>query len=99
MSVSPNFKCHVFICESCQPSGLECAQYEEGEVSQWRKSLKKKLSEKFGKSDLRVNGAKCLGQCERGVSCVLYPQEKWLFDLRINQDDKIIEEIEKAMND
>jgi len=93
-------KCHVFICTNCK-SQEEQAQHVDKENTHDAKNLrdltKKKSKTLFGKS-VRINKSGCLGRCDEGVACVLYPSAKWLTELSSGDTDKVIEAIEKELD-
>jgi (2Fe-2S) ferredoxin len=93
------YKAHLFICtndrgpdgkrESCGPKGAQ----------QFRDQVKAACKAKgFAKGDVRINGAGCLDQCERGITAVLYPSGKWLLDLKPGDVEKVVAEVEKAVH-
>lgn len=94
--MDPKFTAHLFICtndrgpgakrESCRPKGAE----------ELREKVKNACREKnFPKGSVRVNGAGCLDQCERGTTAVLYPEGKWLLDLK--NDDASVNTLVQAV--
>ena len=85
-------KCHVFICTNCD--------YQEGLTTigpseELRNQVKELASQKWDKSNVRINKSGCLGKCKSGIAAVIYPQEKWITDLKLTDSVKVIEEIEK----
>ena len=50
-----------------------------------RQKIKDLCKEKYSAdlaSEIRVNSAGCLGQCERGIAAVMYPAGQWFYDLK-----------------
>ena len=67
---------HVFVCvnerDEKNPRGC-CSSKGSLEVMML---LKRTIKQK-GISDIRVNKSGCLGCCEKGISCVVYPDSEW----------------------
>jgi (2Fe-2S) ferredoxin len=80
----PKLKAHVFICTNERQNKASCAQ--KGSIS-LREELKKECLNLFGK-EVRINESGCLGQCEKGIACVIYPDSKWLFFLKNDEESK-----------
>ena len=70
------FRHHMFICSHERPpdASRECCAAKESLALM--KALKIAAKEK-GISGIRVQKSGCLGQCERGISCVVYPEGVW----------------------
>ena len=83
---------HCFICERCSfetplgPSRPDVAK-------EFRKSVKDKVKALSDDPKIRVNGSGCLGQCNEGISCVIYPGGDWTTNLRPGNEDLIVEKI------
>lgn len=67
---------HVFVCvnerDENNPRGC-CSSKGSLEVM----TLLKRIIKQKGISDIRVNKSGCLGCCEKGISCVVYPDSEW----------------------
>lgn len=88
-------KAHLFICTNKPDKDGKCGSKGSEEL---RAELKQRCKEAFGKNlDLRVNSSGCLGQCERGITAVLYPQGKWFFELNKKDGDILFEAVKEAM--
>lgn len=92
---------HVFVCvnerDLDNPKGC-CSTKDSLEIM----TKLKRITKKSGREDIRVNKAGCLGSCEKGVACVIYPEGTWY---TIPNNDEAINEIvnhilggEKASN-
>jgi (2Fe-2S) ferredoxin len=70
------FNRHMFFCaherDSDAPRGC-CAA--KGSLALMK--AVKTAAKAEGISNIRVQKAGCLGQCERGISCVVYPEGVW----------------------
>lgn len=98
-STKPDLKVHAFICTSCQHKKSDGTYTDPEQTSDLRNRVKKWANEKYGKAKIRVNSSGCLGQCEHGISCAIYPQNQWLLGLSPNDDQIIQDAIEKMMKD
>ncbi len=92
MSVKNNFKAHLFICTQTRADGESCGANLAG--AQALRDQIKKLCKAKWPTQVRVNSAGCLGQCEKGIAAVLYPSGKWYFHLTEQVIPKILEDIE-----
>jgi len=98
-STKSHLKVHAFICTSCQHKKPDGTYSDPEQTADLRNRIKKWAIEKFGKSQIRVNSSGCLGQCEHGISCAIYPQNKWLLGLSPQDDHKVQDVLEKLMKD
>ena len=88
------YKYHVFVCESCQyETDNGSSDPSLGKIL--RKNMSIKAKEMFPKGDVCVSGSGCLGQCENGISSVIYPKGQWIFDLRPGSEERILKELLK----
>ncbi|MGB0453547.1 MAG: (2Fe-2S) ferredoxin domain-containing protein [Bacteriovoracaceae bacterium] len=78
MTQKPNFQNHIFICTRCSYKGEDGEQTTPEQAQELRKTLKKEILEIHPKDKVRVNASGCLGQCDNGVSCVIYPEQTWI---------------------
>jgi (2Fe-2S) ferredoxin len=86
-------KKHVFVCvnerNERNPKGC-CASKDSLEImTQLKRTMKDK-----GIKDIRVNKSGCLGCCENGISCVIYPEGTWY---TIPNNEKSILEISESI--
>lgn len=92
--LKPEFKAHLFVCTNAPTVDGKCG-------SKNAESLRRKVKEQcaiqpWGKS-VRVNAAGCLGQCERGIAAVIYPQQIWHLDLKENETSTLFESMKTLM--
>ncbi|MGE4233948.1 MAG: ferredoxin [Bacteriovoracia bacterium] len=94
------YKAHLFICtndrtgaqqKDGKPPKGSCAQKGSLELRDKVKASCK------GKGEIRVNAAGCLGYCSKGIAAVLYPQEKWFFDLTSGDTEKLVSAVDEAL--
>ena len=86
------FQRHLFLCihDRGEDAGrASCAHRGSAEVA---KALKIKAYERGLKRIVRVNKAGCLDQCERGTTCVVYPEGTWYGGVTLDDVDEIVEE-------
>lgn len=93
MADSEGYKAHLFICTNSPEKSGKCGGKGAEDL---RKDLKERCKNAFGK-EVRVNSAGCLGYCERGIAAVIYPQEKWYFDLTKHDADFLFGKVCKQM--
>ena len=74
--IVPGFDRHMFFCaherDADSPRGC-CAAKESLALMKAVKTAAKAE----GIANIRVQKAGCLGECERGISCVVYPEGVW----------------------
>ena len=107
ISETPNFDAHVFICTherdakkvnptEPQPSKQKCCFASGG--AELRKLLKESCAQDSHlKKRVRINASGCLGQCENGIACVIYPKSEWHLNLQLSDVDFLRERIKKAL--
>lgn len=87
----PAFQCHLFVCcnqrEAGHPRGC-CG--EAG--SAVRDALKAELKRRGLTGAVRANEAGCLDQCECGPTLVVYPQQIWYGNVKVEDVPRIVEE-------
>jgi predicted metal-binding protein len=93
-----SYKLHYFVCETCSYCDENDVQCLSGTAKAFRKSLKEKAKGHFSKSEVRVNGSGCLGQCEHGIASVLYPRGEFRNNLRPGDEDQLIEWLKEKHN-
>ncbi len=92
----PYFKKHVFFClnqrnngeASCSQHNAEAAFMHAKQTIQ-NKNLSGDLSDV---GPVRINRSGCLGRCDEGPVCVVYPEGRWYQYVDTQDIDEIIEE-------
>lgn len=95
------YKAHLFICTNgtgLGPDGKgmpgKCgAKNAEGLWQQVKAEARKAP----WASEVRINKSGCLGQCERGIACVIYPQNEWHLDQTENSAADLLREVERII--
>jgi predicted metal-binding protein len=87
-------QCHLFICTNTRDDDEACGNKGSCEL---REKVKGLVKEK-GLQNIKVTKSGCLGFCSEGIAAVMYPQQKFITELK--QDDeqallKIIEDTQK----
>lgn|SRR5690606_8202616 len=85
-----DFKVHLFVCTNAPDRPGKCGHKGSEKL---RDELKKRCREAFGNCDVRVNASGCLGHCEEGITAVIYPQGKWFFHLKPEDNDRLFREV------
>ena len=70
------FEYHVFVCTNARESGSTKGSCAEKNSLELMTELKQRARE-FGIENIRVNKSGCLGVCEMGPACVIYPESTW----------------------
>ncbi len=86
------FKTHVFICTHEKVGKPSCGAKGSAQLRDELKAMTKGLGE-----GLRVNASGCLGQCEQGIACVIYPEGEWHLNLTVEDKSDLFSLIEKKM--
>ena len=81
MSDGHNLEAHVFVCTNAREGKKSCAGSGSLEL---REGIKKICQDpdRHWHGRVRINTAGCLGRCEKGVAAVIYPEGKWLENLK-----------------
>jgi (2Fe-2S) ferredoxin len=87
----PKFECHVFVCENERPAGHPrgCCAGRGSEAV--RLAMKDEISRRGLKGKVRANSAGCLDQCALGVTVVVYPQQVWYGNVKVEDVPEIFE--------
>jgi (2Fe-2S) ferredoxin len=90
--MSQFFQKHIFFCLNQRDNGADsCAKHNAQAVFDYTKKQvhAQGLS---GQGQVRVNRAGCLGRCESGPVCVVYPEGRWYQYVDQSDIDEIIEQ-------
>lgn len=79
-----DFKAHLFVCTNSPEKSDRCGSKNAEDL---RKRLKKRCGKEWGKA-VRINSSGCLGHCEEGIACVLYPQNQWFLNVSDREKDE-----------
>jgi predicted metal-binding protein len=91
------YKVHAFICTSCIYRKKDGTLSSSDQAQEFRKNVKAMAKERWGK-DVRVSGVGCLGNCEEGISSVIYPQGTLLIHNRPGDEKAVIDCISTQLN-
>lgn len=78
------YKKHVFVCTT----GKTCPLEGGVEVCD---ALRKEISERGLKQQIRINKSGCLDQCGNGPMVVVYPEQVWYAHLRPEDASELVE--------
>ena len=70
------FERHVFVCTNSRESGSAKGSCTEKNSLELMTYLKR-MARESGIENIRVNKSGCLGVCEMGPACVIYPESTW----------------------
>ena len=71
------YKRHVFFCLNTREKGEACcAQFAAQDAFELSKKFVKTL-DRNNQSEIRINRAGCLNQCDKGPVLVVYPEAVW----------------------
>jgi (2Fe-2S) ferredoxin len=87
----PTFQRHVFVCINERPADHPKGDCKSKGGAEVRDALKKALSARGIKSEVRANNAGCLDQCETGVTVVVYPEQVWYGHVTVADIDELVE--------
>lgn len=73
----PSYQRHVFVCVNERPPDNPKGSCKARGGVEVRDLLKKELSARGLKHQVRANNAGCLDECEHGVTLVVYPEQVW----------------------
>ncbi len=74
------FKQHVFVCTFERETGESCGK--KGSLDLMRRLKVWAKSHLSPDSNIRINPSGCLGQCEQGIACVIYPKGDWRLNVK-----------------
>jgi len=87
----PSLERHIFVCINERPAGHPkgCCKHKGGD--RVRDRFKKAVNAAGLRGKVRANNAGCLGQCEHGVTVVVYPEQVWYGHVTVDDVDEIVE--------
>jgi (2Fe-2S) ferredoxin len=85
------YKKHVFVCQNKREFNHEKCCGDIG--ASIRTNLKMKISQRKLNKKIRINKSGCLGKCSKGPCLVVYPDGEWLFNLKLEDCDKIVDKL------
>ncbi len=86
----PPFVRHIFVCTNERPAGHSRGCCVAKGSPAIRDALKAAVKKAGLGSDVRVNAAGCLDQCEHGVTVVVYPDAVWYGFVTLDDVDEIV---------
>ena len=89
--MSEKFEKHVFVCENIRDSSNKKSCGKVG--AQIRVVLKKGIKHRKLSDKIRINKSGCLGKCNQGPCVVVYPQSKWYYNTKLEESEKIIDQL------
>lgn len=92
-----HYKAHVFVCTHQKKNGQCCALSGGEELRRELKEWTKQNPE--WRKRIRINNSGCLDQCQNGIAIAIYPQNKWLLNLRPHNLEEVKKYITQLMED
>lgn len=84
------FEHQFFVCTNKRANGQDCASKGAEKLRDSLKAHFKGFKNPDGSAPrLRINASGCLGRCEEGIACVLYPSGEWFVDVVVDVADGI----------
>jgi (2Fe-2S) ferredoxin len=87
----PSFQRHVFVCVNERPADHPRGCCKAKGSPAVRDALKKALTARGIKAEIRANNAGCLDQCEHGITVVVYPEQVWYGHVTLADVDELVE--------
>lgn len=95
MARSTPYRAHVLVCVTQRPVGEPSCAHQGHAV---RAYLKEGVRAR-GLEGVRVSRTLCLGQCAHGPNVMIYPQDRWLTGVRVEDTDAILDELERSLEE
>lgn len=89
------YDCHLFICTNQPDNPKKCGSKN---AEQLRQEVKKACALKYGKK-VRVNASGCLGQCEKGIAAVIYPNSDWYLELSDQSTTELLSAVDQNIKE
>jgi (2Fe-2S) ferredoxin len=85
------YKKHIFFCTNQKSSGTGCGIFGGEELFAFAKMYLQSL-DSWGEGKFRASKSGCLGRCDYGPVCVVYPDGVWYTCIDENDVKEIIDE-------
>ncbi|MCX7611744.1 MAG: (2Fe-2S) ferredoxin domain-containing protein [Ignavibacterium sp.] len=85
------FEKHVFICNNSRPTGHPRGCCFDKGSKELIDEFKKKVAAATLNKKIRVNLSGCLDACEQGIAMVVYPEQVWYGNVKLEDIDEIIQ--------
>ena len=89
------YTCHIFVCVNHRTDERKACAHNKG--SEIRQKLKIEVRKRWSKDLVRVSQSGCLGVCEQGPNVMIYPQNKWYSNVKTEDVEKILSEVERLL--
>ena len=88
------YQCQIFVCTNdANGEKPSCGDHQGQEVF---RQLRQIAKDRKLHPQIRVAQAKCLGQCAKGVNIMVYPENTWYSDVRIEDVPQLAEKYIKV---
>jgi len=93
--MQPAHQAHLFICINGAGVPGKCGSKDSEKLFLKAKEIGR--TKNWGDS-VRINKSGCLGQCENGIACVIYPKGEWHLHQDSEAAPRLIEAVENILN-
>lgn len=91
------YVCHVFVCTNDRGGkSKSCADQDSPSI---RTHLKKEISKRGFKKQVRVSISGCMGLCGKGPNVMIYPQNIWFSGVSTEDTGEILSKIEELLSE
>lgn len=96
--MDPKFTAHLFVCTNDRGPGAKRESCGPKCGAQLRDAVKAACRERnFPAGSVRINGAGCLDQCEKGIAAVLYPEGSWFLGLKEGDVNMLVDAVAETV--
>ncbi|MBT4511913.1 MAG: (2Fe-2S) ferredoxin domain-containing protein [Chloroflexi bacterium] len=88
--------CHVFVCTNDRHG--EKRSCADGNSPAILDALKKEVSNRGWKKEVRVSQSGCFGLCGRGPNVIIYPQKIWFSEVSTNDVTGIVQKVQDVLD-
>ena len=85
------YKKHAFFCTNKKADGSGCGHLSN-ESSFGIAKMHLQATDMWGEGKVRVSKSGCLGRCDEGPVCVVYPDNVWYGNVTVDDVETIMEE-------
>ena len=91
------YVCHIFVCTNDrQGERKSCA---DGNSPLVRTLLKKEISDRGWKKQVRVSPSGCMGLCGSGPNVIIHPQKVWFSGVTPEDVEQIVSRVGEILKD
>jgi (2Fe-2S) ferredoxin len=95
MSYKPEV--HLFVCTNQSCADGNCCGLKGGKELREKPKALVKSPDKNWAGRVRVTASGCLGYCDQGIACVIYPQKDWQLQVTAHDAPRLEALIDKYL--